>query len=198
MKPELHLFDFDGTITTKDSLLDFAAFVVGPKLSKLYLAIVTPVISLMKLGVLKRANAKTMFLKLHFLGMSKTELSKLADEYLDRSKQNDLFRPKALEVINAAHVAGHRVCIVSASLDIWLEPFAKHFNADLLCTKALFEDGKFTGKLDGKNCNFSEKSRRIKSNFDLTEFSRVVAYGDSKGDQAMFDLADEHHLRPFE
>ncbi|MFT4523930.1 MAG: phosphatidylglycerophosphatase C [Granulosicoccus sp.] len=198
MKPELHLFDFDGTITSRDSLLDFASFVVGPKLSKVYLAIVSPVISLMKLGVLKRANAKTMFLKLHFLGMSKTELSKLADEYLEQSKRNDLFRPKALLAIKSAQNSGHTICIVSASLDIWLEPFAKHFDSGLLCTKALFEDEKFTGNLDGKNCNFNEKPRRVQSKYDLSGFSRVVAYGDSKGDEAMFDLADEHHMKPFE
>lgn len=198
MKPELHLFDFDGTITAKDSLIDFAEFVVGPNRSKFYLALITPVITLMKLGFLKRANAKVMFLKLHFKGISKEDLATLAKTYLEQSKNNQLFRPKSLEAIKAVQKSGHRICIVSASLDIWLQPFADHFNADLLCTKAEYHLDKFTGNLDGKNCNFNEKPRRIKAKYDLSEFSRVVAYGDSNGDQAMFNLADEHHLKPFE
>ncbi len=198
MKPELHLFDFDGTITRKDSLLDFAEFVVGTTRSKFYLALVSPVISLMKLGILKRADAKVMFLKLHFKGRSSTELSTLARSYLQHSIQSGLLREKALEQIKNVQLSGHRVCIVSASLDFWLQPFAEHFNADLLCTRGAFQDEQFTGWLDGENCNYQEKASRILAQFNLSEFSRVVAYGDSKGDQAMFDLADEHFFRPFE
>ena len=197
MKPELHLFDFDGTITSKDSLLNFAQFVVGPIRSKCYMALIVPVISLMKLGVLKRANVKVMFLRLNFKGLSKDRLSNLAQEYLERSTNNQLFRPKALEKIRDLRQEGHRICIVSASLDIWLRPIADYFQADLLCTKAEIISDKFTGNLTGKNCNFNEKAIRIRANYDLSNFSKVVAYGDSKGDQAMFDMADEHFFRPF-
>ena len=197
-KPELHLFDFDGTITSRDSLLDFAALVVGPRLSKFYLLLVTPVITLMKLGLLKRADAKMMFLKLHFKGVTHEMLEEHAEQYFKKSVMGDLFRPGAVERIKELKQSGHTVCIVSASLDIWLKPFAQNLQTGLLCSIGEFENGKFTGRLVGKNCNFNEKARRIRSMYNLNDYSRVVAYGDSSGDKAMFDLADESFMRPFE
>ena len=196
-KPELHLFDFDGTITARDSLLDFAEFVVGPFRSKVYLALVTPGITLMKMGLLKRANAKVMFLKLHFKGRQIADLKNLANDYASKANANGLFRNNALESIKELKRAGHEVCIVSASLDIWLEAFSELLEVELICTIGEINDGKFTGELVGKNCNFNEKARRIQSNYELEQFSKIVAYGDSSGDKAMFELADESHLDHF-
>jgi phosphoserine phosphatase len=56
--------------------------------------------------------------------------------------------------------------IVSASLDIWVKPFADKLNMILLATKAEFIDDIFTGNL-GKNCNKDEKVCRIEAELGI-------------------------------
>jgi len=195
---ELHLFDFDGTITIRDSLLDFGSFAVGSFRSKLYLAFVTPLILMMKWGVVSGGDAKVLFLKLHFKGRSRLEMDQLAQAYFHGAVASGLIRPKALVKLDELKKAGHAVCIVSASLDIWLQPFADHFKTDLICSVAEFKNDLFTGELAGKNCNFGQKAKLVKAKYNLSDFSRVVAYGDSGGDKALLSIADQGLMRPFE
>jgi phosphoserine phosphatase len=58
-------------------------------------------------------------------------------------------------------------------------------------------NGRFAGRYDGSNCHGIEKVRRIRECFDLNEFDRVYAYGDTPGDRPMLTLADEAFYKPF-
>lgn len=158
----------------------------------------SPIIMLMKWKLIKGVDAKKIFLKLHFAGNHRSQLQQYASDYLDRSLTHGLIRPKAKARLAELETQGHTVCIVSASLDIWLQPFADHFKTDLICTRPEYQDNIFTGKIEGRNCNHSEKANKIRAKYDLNDFSRVVAYGDSSGDKAMLQLAHDGLMRPFE
>ncbi|HEU5146872.1 MAG TPA: haloacid dehalogenase-like hydrolase, partial [Chryseosolibacter sp.] len=54
-----------------------------------------------------------------------------------------------------------------------------------------------TGKILGRNCYGDEKVCRIKEEFDLPSFERIIAYGDSSGDREMLQLANESHYKPW-
>jgi HAD superfamily phosphoserine phosphatase-like hydrolase len=78
---------------------------------------------------------------------------------------------------------------VSASLDIWVKPFADKYGVSCLCTETQYINGKCTGKFETPNCNGLEKANRIRQRYDLAQYNEVIAYGNSRGDAAMFDLA---------
>lgn len=152
---------------------------------------------LMKMRIVSNGNSKQKFLELHFEEKTEAEMKMLADQYLDHALNHGLIRPAALKKLEELKREEAEICIVSASLDTWLRPFADHFHVGLICTKGRFENGKFTG-IDGLNCNYGYKAKMVKQRYNLYDYGKVVAYGDSAGDNALFSIADERHFRPFE
>ena len=66
---QLGLFDFDGTLTTKDSLLDFISFSKGKLKLVLGLFVLSPILVAYRFKLVKGGNAKESALKLFFGGM---------------------------------------------------------------------------------------------------------------------------------
>ena len=87
--------------------------------------------------------------------------------------------------------------MVTASLDIWVKPFADYLKMNLLATKGEFIDGKFTGNFLGKNCNDDEKVNRIKMAILGRKFDKTIAFGDTAADRPMLNWADEGHYKFF-
>jgi hypothetical protein len=64
--PTLALFDFDGTITNKDSLLHFTAYAKGKTSLNMGLIILSPLIILNKIGIVSSQLVKNKFLTYFF------------------------------------------------------------------------------------------------------------------------------------
>ncbi|MET3731532.1 HAD-IB family hydrolase [Moheibacter stercoris] len=191
----LYLFDFDGTITHVDTLFDFLKFSFPDQYGKKFLHFTAQFI-LAKLGLKQKAEVKRRFINSFLLHKNRTELSILAQNYYE-ARFNVICRKSAIDFIKNIE-NNHKIYIVSASLDIWLTPFAKHFGAELICTQAEFDKSDtYTGNFATPNCNFEEKKTRILKEIDLASFSKIYAFGDSKGDYAMFSLASQHFRKKF-
>lgn len=193
---KLALFDFDGTLTVNDTMLAFIAYVDGKWSLWWSLLVMSPVLVLTKLGRYDAAKAKSALLKRHFAGMKEEELKGLAQRFCDHQLPT-LFRDEGLEKLAFHRSKGHAVWVVTASLDLWVEPWLRSQNLPGICTKAAWENGRFTGELASPNCNGPEKARRIHEVLDLDQFERIYAYGDSKGDQEMLALASKAFYRRF-
>lgn len=125
-----------------------------------------------------------------FKGRSEATLRQLGSDFVTQ-KLPGFIRPEVLEGLRFFRDQGCTVALVSASIDIWLQPFCTQENVQLLCTELAFENGVFTGRFATPNCKYEEKARRIRAAFALKDFDLVLAYGNSAGDHAMFDLADQ-------
>lgn len=191
---KIYIFDFDGTLTKKDTLFDF----LKKTQSNYYLGylLFIPLFVLAKLKVLEAGKVKEKFIAFFLKGKTKQEIQKLANLYFQNSK--DLFHEKAKLYLE--DIKNHQEkYLVSASLDIWLEPFANYFNLKLICTKAKFlNDDTYSGKYDGSNCNHQEKVKRIKETIPLENFDEIYIFGDTKGDLPMLKLATKPHFKYFE
>jgi phosphatidylglycerophosphatase C len=85
---------------------------------------------------------------------------------------------------------------VSASLDVYVEPWAQAQGFDAILSSVLaVEDGVVTGRLFEGNCYGVEKVRRIRSWLNDRRPEQIWAYGDSRGDREMLALADVAHYR---
>ncbi len=194
----LYLFDFDGTITQSDSMFCFLRFVVGDFNFFVKMVWVFPVLGVQKLLGKDNLFLKNYLLRFFLKGKSKSILTEKAQLFFQQ-KQDKIIRPKALEKIQALRQEKDAViCIVTASLDLWICPFAEAWECLSISTKALYDgDDIFIGIAD-KNCNGEEKVKRVKAYFDFSQRPKqIIAYGNSSGDQAMYDFADLHFHRHF-
>ena len=185
----LVLFDFDGTITTKDSLPLFLKYTVTKQQYIFKMVKFLPIFILYKLKLIKNDVAKEILIASFFKGIEKSQFQQLASNFslqvLDTILRDDIYQ-KFLEHIKSQD----KVIVVSASIKCWIEPWIKKHNVDLLCTELLFEDNRFSGKFSTKNCYGDEKLSRVLEYIDIKQFDKIYAYGDSKGDDAILSIAD--------
>jgi len=192
---KLYLFDFDGTLTYKDTMFMFLKFYDPAKYSVQFLKHV-PLFILLKLKLADAESVKKSLIASILKGKSRHQIEKKAQQFFEENFPS-LFRENALDFINNIDRTHTESYIVSASLDIWVKPFADKFNMKLLSTQAEFKDDIFTGKFVGKNCNKEEKANRVKIEIGDKKFDKIIAFGDTSGDKAMFKFANESHYRFF-
>ncbi len=186
----LALFDFDGTLTKRDTFVPFTMFVVGKIGFIGKVSFLLPTLIKYKFGFLDNNLTKKKWIEVFFKGLSEEYLldkgERFAKKYLpsmlDKKVFNRLLWHKR---------SNHRVIIVSASLEVYLKPFAEQIGVEAIGTKLEFRNGVATGNIDGKNCYGIEKVNRLKAVCNLSEYDKIYAYGDSKGDEAIFSIADE-------
>ena len=193
---QLHLFDFDGTISKNDSLFLFLKFVSSGFRYYGSLLVYAPLFGLALAGLMSKSEVKRKLISFHLYGLNKELLSELSHRFYEQILKKNL-RKKAIQKIKELQENQYELYVVSASLEIWLKPFCEDFNMKLICTKAKYENNIFIGIFDGANCNRTEKQLRILKEIDLKKFSKVIAYGDSSGDRQMFELANLTFYKPF-
>lgn len=184
-------FDFDGTITNRDIFWDYTFFRLKYGLSVSKVAKSIPDFALYLAKILNNEQAKQRIFSKLFKNESLDFFNQTVEEYY----QYYLFKrikKDALNRINWHKNSKHTVCIVSANFDLILQKFAQSNQLQLISTKLQVENNLITGKFATRNCYGQEKVNRIKTAFpDLNSYAQIYAYGDSKGDLEMLDLATE-------
>jgi phosphatidylglycerophosphatase C len=196
VKKRLVLFDFDGTITTKDTLLEFIRFYHGaPKFIGGFAAS-SPWLLLMKLKLYPNFKAKQKVLQWFFAGEDLDTFNRKCREFSEKVIPS-LIRPKALDEIRNHQKLNSTVIVISASAENWVRPWCEENQLGCLATQLEVSNGKLTGRISGFNCYGAEKERRIRECYTLTDFEEIYAYGDSRGDLEMLALAQKQHYKPF-
>ena len=196
MKRGIAFFDFDGTITTKDTLLEFIKYAKGHLPFYTGFALNSPYLIAYKLKLISNQFAKEKVLAYFFKNMSTSKFQEICDAFAKNILPSYL-RPKALEEIANLQRQGVQIVIVSASPENWIRQWASSVNAALLATNLQVIEERITGKIEGCNCYGEEKVRRIKSAYDLDDYTEVYAYGDTSGDKPMLSLAGHSSYKPF-
>lgn len=196
VKKGIAFFDFDGTITTKDTLLEFIRFCKGS--FHFYLGFLLNIHYLIafKVRLISNQTAKEKVLRYFFKGTTVEEFRSCCRSFND-SVLPGLIRKKAIEEIKKHQQKNIVVVVVSASPGNWIEKWAYDMDVQLLSSRLEVIDDKVTGRILGKNCHGPEKVRRIREAFELEQYDPVFAYGDSKGDRPMMQLASECFYKPF-
>lgn len=189
-------FDFDGTITTKDTLLEFIKFVKGDASFYFGFILHSPILVLYKLNIISNQRAKEIMLN-YFFGKMKAEKFSTHCEKFISEKLPDLLRDKAMHEIKKMQEAGAEVVIVSASPENWLQSWCLANDVKCIATKLTTHDDRITGRIAGLNCHGKEKVRRINEAFNLADYSSVYAYGDTPGDRYMLAIANYRFYKPF-
>jgi len=191
----LALFDLDGTLTRGDTLLPFLRFVAGTPALAAGLVRLAPMLVSAAAGWSQTQAAKEAVLT-HFLrGKRAADLQRAGEQFARRSLPA-LARAHRLEQLRSHRASGDTCVLVTASLDLYVEPWARMQGFDAVLSSRLeTRDGIATGRLDGLNCYGGEKVRRIRAWLGERAVRRSWAYGDSRGDREMLEFADESFYR---
>ena len=190
---KIYAFDFDGTLTTKDTLLEFIRFAKGTLAFGWGFMRYAHLLVLMKLGLYPNWKAKQKVFAHFFKDTTLEDFDAICQEFTASSRY--LLRPKGIETINQALSEGSEVLIVSASIDNWVQPFFPQVK--VLGTQIEVVDGKLTGRFLTKNCYGEEKVNRLKAIYPNRQDYHLTAFGDSNGDKELLAWADESHFKPF-
>lgn len=199
MKQRIAFFDFDGTITTKDTLLEFIKFSKGPFRFYLGFLLNSPWLVAYRLKIISNQAAKERILTWFFRNHPLPAFQQLCDEFATGIMPG-LIRPKALREIALLQEKGATVVIVSASPENWIGAWTTHIQASLLATRLELTPTpipRLTGRILGRNCHSEEKVRRIREAYPLSDYNEIYAYGDTKGDKPMLRLGTASFYKPF-
>lgn len=206
MRKKVYLFDFDGTLTSADTLLEFIRYACGRRRLFIGFALFSPLLVLMKLHLYPNYRAKQRLFVWYFKGMSIDNFDLVCRRFAHHNQR--LMRQKALDRLREIFHNNETLCVVSASIDNWVRPFfdniSKASRSDFRVIGTEVEvdtDGVLTGRFRTHNCYGAEKVRRVLEAMPQLKSNRddfwVVACGDSRGDKELLEFADEAHFKPF-
>ncbi len=187
-------FDFDGTLTNRDSFSAFLAWDAG-LLGRTLAGVRLAPAAVRYVADRDRGRLKAAAVRAFLGGRPLTEVAAAATAFADAVP---LLRPDAVARWDAWRAKGATVVIVTASPEVVVAPFAARLRAERLIATRLAVDGagRLTGALIGRNCRGPEKVARLQAAFG-PDVRLAAAYGDSAGDREMLAIADEPGMRVF-
>jgi len=193
MNRPVAFFDFDGTLTRGDSLIPFLRMVRGTSRFAFDLVAASPWLSAYAVGLVRNDIAKEVLLRKSIGGTSLDALH-AHGRYFAEHFVSKMLRTDMMTRLRDHQEQGDCCVLVSASLDLYLEPWANTVGFDYCITSSLVADanGAATGRLRDGNCFGEEKVHRIQHLLGkIGTPSRSYAYGDSQGDIPMLSMVDE-------
>jgi phosphatidylglycerophosphatase C len=182
-------FDFDGTLTVRDSFTAFLKWRAGPVRYAVGLVRLTPS-AVAYLFHRDRGRIKAAAVREFLKGVPRLRLDADAREFAERFSRS-LFRPDAVAAWKRWRSQHVRLVIVTASPDLVVAPFARGLGTDELIGTQLAFDGqdRVEGGFATPNCRGPEKVVRLKAAFG-PDLEVKAAYGDTSGDREMLAIAE--------
>lgn len=189
-------FDFDGTLTIRDSFTEFLRWRAGRGGWALGLVRLAPAVATYARDR-DRGRIKAASVREFLRGVSRAELEAEAERFSD-GIWTRFMRPDALKVWNDWGERGAHRVIVTASPETTVAPFARRLGAEaLLGTPLVFDaEDRVTGAFASPNCRGEEKVRRLRAVYG-DDVRLAAAYGDTSGDTEMLAIADQPGFRVF-
>lgn len=190
----VYAFDFDGTITKRDTLIEFIRFACGTRRMMIGFMLYSPLLVLMKFKLFPNWRAKQLLFSHFFKGMTEQRFNELCTDFA--RQERNILRPAVIELMHKIIDSGGKVVVISASMENWVRPFFTDFGDSVTVsgTKIDVRSGVVTGNFLTMNCYGEEKVKRVKALFPNRRFYKLVAFGDSAGDKALFRYADSAFL----
>lgn len=185
-------FDFDGTLTWRDTLGPFLRRLLGLPGLLGVLILTSPWLLAYVLRLTSNHRAKARLLQAALAGRRVEDVQRCAEAFVGQDLPLQ-WRPWALRQLVAHQQAGHRCVLVSASTSPYMHLVGASLRVDaVLCTEMEVVDTRYSGRMATPNCHGEEKARRLQDWIarSLGDAPVVLhAYGDTGGDFPMLRLA---------
>lgn len=196
-KQVLAVFDFDGTLTTKDSINDFIIYSYGLVPFIIGTAIISISIISYLLRIITNTELKEAVYAYFFKGMSLNEFEQKSQTYAV-NRLSLIIRPDALDRLKWHKKQNHRIIIVTASPSNWIRIWGKKNSLvdDIIASIPEVVNKKLTGRMK-INCFGKEKVSCFLKKYPDRKSYYLYVYGDSYGDKPLLHIADEPFYRTF-
>lgn len=187
----LAVFDFDGTIIQGDSFLPFMRYIVGSSRYYQGLIRIFPWLTAYALGRICNRTIKEKVVSYFLKGRSLQEIEQKAHEYaMEYLPKKE--KPEMRDRMQWHREKSHSLLLASASLMVYLKPWAEYRGFHGVCGAELEVDrkGLVTGKIKGNNGFGMEKLEAVHDWLGGENPSVTYAYGDSQGDRELLEWAD--------
>lgn len=195
-KKTLAVFDFDGTITNRDSFILFLKY-LKPGLSfYLNMWLSVPELILYFSGYFSKKQIKEKLLK-NFCGAIS---QKQFDDYCYQFSKNilpSIIKPSAIREIEKLKEQNAHIVLLTASPENYLIPLCKQYKITLIGSRLKKCSLHFVPEMIGENCFGAEKVKRLEEQINLSEYDVRIGYGDTYGDKPFLKLMTEVHYKPF-
>ncbi len=190
----LALFDFDGTITTREMFPDFMHCAISPRRLAIGKLVLSPLIIGYKLGVVPGTLVRASIVRFGFTGVPTEQYEASGRHFADHVLPTAL-RQEALDRIAWHKSQGDKVVVVSGAFDIYLSHWCREHQLDLICSALAHKDNYLTGRYLGAQCVSAEKVRRVKEQYNLADYPVIYAYGDTREDLDLLAIAHKRYYR---
>lgn len=188
----LALFDFDGTLCSKDSFTGFIFYALRKRHIVRKGLKILPWIQAYYLNLYPAHAMRQTLFRAMFSESNAQEVQRIADEYAQKLMHS--LDPALFKQLKSHQQLGHEVALVSASVDLYLQPICKLLGIELICTEVDIQDQILTGSYQTLDCSCEQKKLRILEKYHLPAFDKIYAYGNSSEDQDMLELADYRYM----
>lgn len=193
----LALFDFDGTITTREMLPDFFRLAIPRRRLLAGQVLLAPLIVGYRLGWVPGTVVRAAIVRFGFTGLPAADYAAFAATFAAQALPGVL-RPEVMQRIAWHRAQGDHVVVVSGGLDAYLTHWCREHGLDLVCSALEQRDGRLTGRYLGAQCVRAEKARRVESHYPRAQYGEVYAYGDTVEDRELLALATRKFYRGVE
>lgn len=190
---KLAIFDFDGTLTTRDTTFGFIFFYAGSIKAIVSLLYILPMVVSAKLGKVKMQAVKEKLFQ-SILGGHTVGNAKIHGDLFSTNKIPLILHPVVYPEMKKLREEGFEIILLSASCSLWLKQWCEKEKILLLCSELEVENGCYTGNLEGKNCYGEQKVVRLREIYDLNRISEIVAYGNHHSDSYYMKLANKSFM----
>lgn len=184
----LALFDFDGTLCTKDSFTGFIFYALSKRHIVKQGIKILPWIQAYYLNAYPAHAMRSKLFRAMFSNANAFELQQMAQEYAE-NLMNQLNQP-LLKQLKQHQALGDDVVLVSASVDVYLKHVCTLLNIDLICTQTEQVNEVYTGQYTTPDCSSEQKRQRILEKYHLDDYAVIYAYGNSREDDEMLAMAN--------
>ncbi|HPF26669.1 MAG: HAD-IB family hydrolase [Steroidobacteraceae bacterium] len=184
------LFDLDGTITYRDTLLPFVLGKLAQRPWQL-LRLLGTLPAIVRYGVDRdRGALKGALLHATMRGQSRSAIEQWATEFAAKTVATQVM-PGARAAIERHRAAGDRLILMSASVDLYVPRLGALLGFDaVICTQVRWFGDELDGRLASANCRGPEKVSQLQQLMSQHPGIPVTAYGNSISDVPHLQLAD--------
>ena len=191
-------FDFDGTITSKDSFIVFIIFSRGYFRFLLGFTLHLPLLILYKLHLFNNSKMKEIIFSWFFKGFKLATFNQQCKSFCDKKVNSIVINSARHAIEQYKQDPNTELVIVSASIENWLIDWANEVGFDrVIATKIEVCNGVITGRLLSNNCYGEEKVTRLKEHYPERDKYHLTSYGDSNGDRELLAYSDEGNYKYF-
>jgi phosphatidylglycerophosphatase C len=182
-RPWVALFDLDGTLTWRDTLLPFLWGYVQRRPHRALGLWRLPYALASYWRDRDRGELKSRVIRMIMRGERAQVLEAWADAYVGELKLKQRFRPLALAVVEAHRAAGDHLVLLSASPDLYVTRVGRMLGFErTLCTELEWQADRLDGHLKTQNRRGEEKVRCLNWLREQYRGLPIIAYANSTSD----------------